>query len=47
MLNHKKNYTWLYVLGALVVVALAWAISQEMPFNEEVVEEPLENTFAK
>lgn len=47
MLNRKKNYTWVYVLAAVAAGALLWAVSQEMPFHEETVEQPLANTFAK
>ncbi len=47
MLNRKKNYTWVYVLIAVALGAALWAVSQEMPFNEETVEQPIANTFAK
>lgn len=47
MLNRKKNYTWLYVLGVLVLAGLVWLMSREMPFNEETVEESLERTLTK
>ncbi len=47
MLNRKKNYTWAYILGALVLAGLVWLLSQEMPFNEETVQEPLERTLTK
>lgn len=47
MLNRKKNYTWVYVLVAVLLVGLFWVMSKDMPFNEETVEQPIENTFAK
>ncbi len=47
MLNRKKNYTWVYVLGVLVLAGLVWLMSREMPFNEETVEQPLERTLTK
>lgn len=47
MLNRKKNYVWVYILGAIVLGGLVWLLSQEMPFNEETVEQPLERTITK
>lgn len=47
MLNRKKNYSWIYILAAAAVGVLLWAVSQEMPFHEETVEQPIANTFAK
>ena len=47
MLNHKKSYVWVYILVALVLAGAIWAVSQEMPFEEELVEEPLANTLGK
>lgn len=47
MLNRKKNYVWAYVLGIVVLVGLVWLLAQEMPFNEETVEQPLERTLVK
>ena len=47
MLNRKKNYSWVYILAGIAVAGLFWLVSQEMPFSEETVEQPLDNTFAK
>ena len=47
MLNRKKNYTWVYVLVVVALGALIWAASQDMPFNEEHVSEPLVKTLSK
>ncbi|MBP5399389.1 MAG: hypothetical protein J6Y53_03120 [Alphaproteobacteria bacterium] len=47
MLNRKKNYTWVYVLIVVALGVLLWGASQDMPFNEETVSEPIANTFAK
>ena len=47
MLNRKKNYTWVYVLLVALLGALLWAASQDMPFNEENVSEPLAKTLSK
>ena len=48
MLNRKKNYTWVYVLiVAILLGGLLWVASQDMPFNEETVSEPLEKTLSK
>lgn len=47
MLNRKKNYTWLYILVAIIVVGGLWLLSQEMPVKETMVETPITNTFAK
>lgn len=47
MLNRKKNYTWVYILVAVVVLGGLWLLSQEMPVKEEMVKTPIANTFAK
>ena len=47
MLNRKKNYTWLYILAAIIVVGGLWLLSQEMPVKETMVETPIANTSAK
>lgn len=47
MLNRKKSYAWVYVLIAVALGVLLWGASQDMPFNEETVSEPIANNFAK
>ncbi|MBR1648767.1 MAG: hypothetical protein IJ689_04110 [Alphaproteobacteria bacterium] len=47
MLEHKKNRTWIYVLLIVAAAGALWMLSQEMPFTEETVEQPLVNNFAK
>ena len=47
MLNRKKSYTWIYVLIVAALAVLLWGASQDMPFHEEKVSEPIPNTFAQ
>lgn len=46
-MRQKNNKIWFYAVIALGVAAVLWAVSREIPFTPQTVEQPLENTFAK
>lgn len=46
-MRHKKNpFIW-YALTAVLLAAVLWVISRDVPLNVRQVEQPLENTFAQ
>lgn len=46
-MRRKNNKLVWYVLAAILLSAVLWAASRDVPLNVEKVEQPLENTFAK
>lgn len=46
MRKQSNGKLWLYVILAIVLIAVLWGVSREIPFTPETVEQPLENTFA-
>ncbi len=44
-MRQKKSKAIFYVLGLIVVLAVLFVISQDVPMKAEHVEQPLENTF--
>lgn len=45
IMRQKKSKTLFYFLGLIVVLAVLFIISQEVPVKIEHVEQPLENSF--
>ncbi len=46
-MRQKSSKGWIYVVLAVVAALALWAVSRDMPFTPERVEQPLENTFAR
>lgn len=44
-MRQKKSKTIFYILGLIVVLAVLFVISQEIPVKVEHIEQPLENSF--
>lgn len=44
-MRQKKSKAIFYILGLIVVLAVLFVISTEIPMQIEHVEQPLENTF--
>lgn len=44
-MRQKKSKTIFYILGLIVVLAVLFVISQEIPVKVEHIEQPLENNF--
>ncbi len=44
-MRQKKSKAIFYILGLIVVLAVLFVISQEVPVKIEHVEQPLENSF--
>ena len=44
-MRQKKSKTLFYVLGLIVVLAIVFVMTLEVPIKVEHVEQPLENTF--
>lgn len=45
-MRRKNNKLVWYVLAAVLLSAVLWVISRDVPLNVKRVEQPLENTFA-
>ncbi len=46
-MRQKSSKGWIYVVLAVVLVLALWAVSRDMPFIPEKVEQPLGNMFAQ
>ncbi len=46
MRQQSHGKMWLYVVLVAVAALALWAISNDIPFTPETVEQPIENTFA-
>lgn len=44
-MRQKKSKAIFYILGLIVVLAVLFVISQEIPVKIEHIEQPLENSF--
>lgn len=44
-MRQKKSKTLFYVLGLIVVLAIVFVMTLEVPIKVEHVEQPLENAF--
>lgn len=44
-MRQKKSKTLFYVLGLIVVLAIVFVMTLEVPIKVEHIEQPLENTF--
>lgn len=40
--KNNSNKLWVYIIVAILAVTVVWAISKDIPFNPEQVEELLE-----
>ena len=46
MRQQNNGKLWLYALMIIVIAAVLWAVSREIPFTPETVEQTLDNPFA-
>ena len=44
-MRQKKSKTLFYVIALILVLAIVFVLSREVPMGVEHVEQPLENTF--
>lgn len=45
IMRQKKSKTLFYFLGLIVILAIVFVVSLDIPVSVEHVEQPLENTF--
>lgn len=44
-MRQKKSKTIFYILGLIIVLAIVFVLTLEVPIKVEHIEQPLENTF--